>query len=187
MINRDTLRLYTALCGLVCAALVCAAAPAENSAAPAPRAVAPAKPAAPQPKPQAPPAQPASSSFSLNARVFITGKAARQQGPVGTSQLKGTERELTTYLTYRDYRLVQKGAATVALNQPLSLQLPDNASAAVTVISSNRDLIKIQVVWKLPGQPDLNTKLNVVRNRPTMIGGPRHPAGGIYLLSLTVK
>lgn len=159
MITRDTLRFQVLLCTTL--ALFCA---------PYLRATPPQSPA-----------------FSLNARVFITGKAARQHGPVGTSQLKGSERELTTYLTYRDYRLVQKGAATVSLHQPLSLQLPDNASLAVTVISFNRDLIKIQVVWKLPGRPDLNTKLNVVRNRPAMIGGPRHPTGGIYLLSLTVK
>ncbi len=129
----------------------------------------------------------AAKTYGLNARVFITGKAARQEGTVGTTQLKGTERDLTTYLTYRDYRLIEKGAATVSTNEPLTLKLSDNASAAVTVISSVRDLIKVQIVWKVPGQQELNTKLNVVRNRATMIGGPRHAAGGIYLLSLTVK
>ncbi|MCX7847455.1 MAG: hypothetical protein N2595_05465 [bacterium] len=133
------------------------------------------------------PSLPPSPTFTLNARVFVTGKAARQQGPVGTTQLKGTERGLTTYLTYRDYRLVQKGSSSVTLNQPFSLPLQDNVTLSITVISFNRDLIKIQVLWKLPGLPDLNTKLNVVRNRPAMIGGPRHPAGGIYLLSLTIN
>jgi len=158
--------------GMLHTACVFAAPPSRTNPASVPRTV----PAAQTP-----------AAFTLNARVFITGKAARQHGTIGTAQLKGSERELTTYLTYRDYRLIQKGSATVSLNQAFTLNLPDNASVAVTVVSSNRDLIKIQVVWKLPGQQDLNTKLNVVRNRATMIGGPRHPAGGIYLLSLTVK
>jgi len=177
MTSRNTCSLPATLAvvlGILHTAGVLATPPARTNPPLAPRAV----PATQSPTPAA---------FTLNARVFITGKAARQHGTVGTAQLKGSERELTTYLTYRDYRLIQKGSATVSPNQTFTLNLPGNASVAVTVVSSNRDLIKIQVAWKLPGQQDLVTKLNVVRNRATMIGGPRHPAGGIYLLSLTVK
>ena len=132
----------------------------------------------------------AETNYLVDARVFISGEAARGEGgEVGKDQLSEKEKELTLFLAYRDYLLMKKKQQTVVKDQAVSVVFAENKSVRITPLSESAERIKLMIEWKIPGEEDNRwRKLLYFRKKyRSLVGGPKIDGGGMYLLSLEVQ
>jgi len=127
--------------------------------------------------------------YQIDARILISGEAARKKGKTGFSQLNSSEKELTAFLGYRDYRLVKKSGDKVKQGKKCIITFDKKKSVTVTPLSESPDRVKLAIEWKIPGEEKQRWKklLYFKRNHRSLIGGPHIDGGGMYLLSLEIQ
>jgi hypothetical protein len=127
--------------------------------------------------------------YHIDARIFISGEAARKKGKTGFSQLKNNEKELTAFLGYRDYRLIKESEKTIKIGNQYVINIDKTKSVTVTPLSESPARVKLAIEWKIPGEEIQRWKklLYFKRNHRSLIGGPHIEGGGMYLLSLEIQ
>jgi hypothetical protein len=127
--------------------------------------------------------------YHVDARVFISGEAARKKGKTGFKQLTDVEKELTAFLGYRDYRLISKGEKTISQGGEFTVNFGKQKSVTVIPLSESPERVKLSIEWKIPGEEDEAWRklLYFRRNHRSLIGGPHIEGGGMYLLSLEIE
>jgi hypothetical protein len=163
------------------ACILCAqmASGVEKGAQPPPQ-----QPPSVRTQPSAPPAP--ASGFLVNARVFLAGET-QQQGPAGTSQLRQTERNLTTRLGYHDYKLVTSGQKGVQASESYRMDISEGYAVVVTPLEESGERVKVRIAWVTPDGKEWEKTLYFARNVQSIIGGPHLPDGGLYLLSISIR
>jgi len=131
----------------------------------------------------------APSPYTIDARIFISGEAARTGGEIGKTQLTEKEKELTLFLAYRDYRLLKENKQSVPVNKAVTVKFADDKSVRITPLSESSDRIKLMIEWKIPGEEENRWRklLFFRKNYRALVGGPKIDGGGMYLLSLDIK
>ena len=124
--------------------------------------------------------------YQIDARVFISGEAARAKGGSGLTALKPAERSMASFLGYRDYKLLTSGTRSVKLNQPLTLSFTGGKSVSIIPVKDSDDRVTLEIKWDVKGDR-WRKNLFFKRNSRTMVGGPKADGGGMYLLSVLVK
>jgi hypothetical protein len=130
-----------------------------------------------------------SGKYRVDARVFISGEAARKKGKTGFKQLTDDEKDLTAFLGYRDYRLISEGEKTISQGNKFTVNFGKKKSVTVIPLSESPERVKLSIEWKIPGEEDQRWRklLYFRRNHRSLVGGPHIKGGGMYLLSLEIE
>jgi hypothetical protein len=94
--------------------------------------------------------------------------------------LADIEKELLD-LPFQKFRLLDKLEATVAINSAVELQFPGERSISVRFlgldVSGSREMLSLRLSLK----PKLNMQLRIANGGRTLLGGPSHLEGTLWL------
>jgi len=123
------------------------------------------------------PASAADLKADITVRVIYAVKAeAKSFDPA----LDDIRQELVD-LPFTKFRLLDKLEATVAINSTVELQFPGQRSIAVRFlgldVSGSKEMLSLQLAIK----PALNMQMRVADGGRTLLGGPSHLDGTLFL------
>ena len=125
----------------------------------------------------APPASAADLKANISVRVIYAVKSeAKSFDPA----LKDIRQELVD-LPFTKFRLLDKLEATVAINSTVELQFPGERSIAVRFLGLDVSGVKEMLSLQLAIKPALNMQLRVADGGRTLLGGPSHLDGTLFL------
>jgi len=130
--------------------------------------------------------KPKKIKLSISARILFASKTT-QKNKKSTSRLKKSEKELTGYLDYNDYKLIKSGSKTVKLKKSFKIRFSQGGSVKITPQSYENGRIRAKVVWHVPGKSAWSTTLNFKKGKRSIISGPKDKNGGMYLMSLEIN
>lgn len=129
--------------------------------------------------------RPAAKNFKLNVRALAAGNAAKEK--TGSAQLKPCEKELTSYLNYKDYKVLKSGSSVNKPNESYKIRYDKKTTLTITPLSEDQERVRVRVQWDTKGEPKLSKELYFKRGKRSIISGPRERDGGMYLMSLEIQ
>ncbi len=126
------------------------------------------------------------AKLNINARILFASQTT-QKNKSANSQLENCEKELTGYLDYNDYKLLQSGSKTTKIKSSYKIKFSRGGSVKITPLSSNNGRIKAKVVWNVPGKKTWSKTLNFKKGKRSIISGPKDKKGGMYLMSMEIN
>jgi len=130
--------------------------------------------------------KPKKIKLSISARILFASKTVRKNKK-STARLKKSEKELTGYLDYNDYKLIKSGSKAVKLKKSFKIRFSQGGSVKITPLSCDNRRIRAKVVWHVPGKNAWSTTLNFKKGKRSIISGPKDKNGGMYLMSLEIN
>ncbi len=130
--------------------------------------------------------KPRKIKLNISARILFASKTV-QKNKKSAAQLKKSEKELTGYLDYNDYKLIKSGSKTVKLKKSFKIRFSQGGFVKITPQSYENGRIRAKVVWHVPGKSAWSTTLNFKKGKRSIISGPKDKNGGMYLMSLEIN
>jgi len=125
----------------------------------------------------APPATARDLQAEIRIRVIYAAKSATESLDPALGDLRP---ELID-LPFNKFRLLDKLETTVAINSSVELQFPGERSIAVRFlgldVSGDKEMLSLRLALK----PRLNMQLRIADGGRTLIGGPSHLEGTLFL------
>jgi hypothetical protein len=121
------------------------------------------------------------SAKDLQAQISIRViYAVKDKAKTIDPALADIEKELLD-LPFQKFRLLDKLEATVAINSVVELQFPGERSISVRFlgldVSGSREMLSLRLSLK----PKLNMQLRIANGGRTLLGGPSHLEGTLWL------
>lgn len=125
----------------------------------------------------APPATARDLQAEIRIRVIYAAKSATDSLDPALGDLRP---ELID-LPFNKFRLLDKLESTVAINSSVELQFPGERSIAVRFLGLDVSGDKEMLSLRLAVKPRLNMQLRIADGGRTLIGGPSHLEGTLFL------
>lgn len=125
----------------------------------------------------APPASAADLKADITVRVIYAVKSEAKSFDPALADIR---QELVD-LPFTKFRLLDKLETTVAINSTVELQFPGERSIAVRFLGLDVSGVKEMLSLQLAVKPALNMQLRVADGGRTLLGGPSHLDGTLFL------